>query len=1004
MKEFFIGQSYKINMQALNNGAIINLTGQSISIIISNPDYSYTIVKKNTLAGGNDSQVYVNDASKGLFTIYVNSAESGNLSNGIWTVTATISGTNTYIVKSNFYAKADSVESNYNIQIQANITAAGDGLTVDLSGETYSVNVDDSTIEINGSNQVAIKENGITVRELSDSSVKTEIINDLAVTNDKIATGIDTTKLADGSISNTEFQYLNGVSSNIQTQLTDKDNRLTAIEDELPSGGISGDIVGTDNTQTLDNKTLLWSSGDSTLLQSDTYFINIAKTAHKTYQIEQENTTVETQRITTNKNSQTLTNKTIDGLSNSITNVNGSNIINDTITQSKMADDSVGTAEIINANVTLPKIVLLDNAKVITSDGSNNKQVALSGDVTMDNNGVVTIGNEKITSAKLASEIVLKKLTITPSANGDGIFNITLANGTVILKVNTSTNRIIAQNGMKFEGDGSLLTNILSVGTGGTSSTTDLQLIANSDSSGGGDIKLMVGSTVVGRIKGDATATKGIFEIVETAVATAFLTPTSGSVGIGAKENQLFRVDDAGKTGQLICADDWGEPKGGLLFDGVNDYINILDSANLDFGDALGNDKPFSLEFFGYIEAGTTGRGIITKGTDTLREYGLFISTTNRINIALYSGGLSNRLSVYYPTVLTSGWYHIVGTYDGSKANSGLKLYLNGTLLTVTNDNTGTYAGNNVNTGTVSIGRWFSNGSGYLSGKAIVARIWNRVLTQSEIIKLYSNGLLGVNALPISDVGANNTDLFSPLDFNVGYTTVDATIIDADSFSTAGIGGLLKFTNLKVGARYKLTAVGDTTTSEITFRSSSPNVVYQTGFGTTEFICVNPTLYIRHASAGTSNFTTLQLTQIGCVAEYLPENAGRIGWIETMNGLHGNTSGSPLCLNAEQRPLVYRDVKLAVANTATALTNIVPKGYRISTIRAVGTASLSSVIIGTSSGGSQIVTSTTVSTTASLLTLAGNVYSETADTTLYAQHGTSGQTMDLIFVFEKINN
>ena len=40
MKEFFIGQSYKINMQALNSGAVINLTGQSISVIISNPDYS----------------------------------------------------------------------------------------------------------------------------------------------------------------------------------------------------------------------------------------------------------------------------------------------------------------------------------------------------------------------------------------------------------------------------------------------------------------------------------------------------------------------------------------------------------------------------------------------------------------------------------------------------------------------------------------------------------------------------------------------------------------------------------------------------------------------------------------------------------------------------------------------------------------------------------------------------------------------------------------------------
>jgi len=37
-----------------------------------------------------------------------------------------------------------------------------------------------------------------------------------------LPTGIDAAKIADGSISNTEFQYLNNVSSNIQTQLDSK--------------------------------------------------------------------------------------------------------------------------------------------------------------------------------------------------------------------------------------------------------------------------------------------------------------------------------------------------------------------------------------------------------------------------------------------------------------------------------------------------------------------------------------------------------------------------------------------------------------------------------------------------------------------------------------------------------------------------------------------------------------------------------------------------------------
>lgn len=42
------------------------------------------------------------------------------------------------------------------------------------------------------------------------------------MTNAKVATGIDAAKLADGSVSNTEFQYLNGVTSAIQTQLDAK--------------------------------------------------------------------------------------------------------------------------------------------------------------------------------------------------------------------------------------------------------------------------------------------------------------------------------------------------------------------------------------------------------------------------------------------------------------------------------------------------------------------------------------------------------------------------------------------------------------------------------------------------------------------------------------------------------------------------------------------------------------------------------------------------------------
>jgi len=62
-------------------------------------------------------------------------------------------------------------------------------------------------------------------------SVAATIANS-AVTNAKVATGIDAVKIADGSVTNAEFQYLGNVTSDIQTQLNAKqasDATLTAF-------------------------------------------------------------------------------------------------------------------------------------------------------------------------------------------------------------------------------------------------------------------------------------------------------------------------------------------------------------------------------------------------------------------------------------------------------------------------------------------------------------------------------------------------------------------------------------------------------------------------------------------------------------------------------------------------------------------------------------------------------------------------------------------------------
>lgn len=52
-------------------------------------------------------------------------------------------------------------------------------------------------------------------------------VNDASITDAKIASGIDAVKIANGSVSNTEFQFLDGVTSSIQTQLNSKVDKVT---------------------------------------------------------------------------------------------------------------------------------------------------------------------------------------------------------------------------------------------------------------------------------------------------------------------------------------------------------------------------------------------------------------------------------------------------------------------------------------------------------------------------------------------------------------------------------------------------------------------------------------------------------------------------------------------------------------------------------------------------------------------------------------------------------
>ncbi len=76
------------------------------------------------------------------------------------------------------------------------------------------------TISGNGIVEGNLANGAVTNAKLATNSVNSAELVNGAVDNSHLATGIDATKLADGTITNSELQYINSLSSNAQTQIS----------------------------------------------------------------------------------------------------------------------------------------------------------------------------------------------------------------------------------------------------------------------------------------------------------------------------------------------------------------------------------------------------------------------------------------------------------------------------------------------------------------------------------------------------------------------------------------------------------------------------------------------------------------------------------------------------------------------------------------------------------------------------------------------------------------
>ena len=182
---------------------------------------------------------------------------------------------------------------------------------------------------------------------------------------------------------------------------------------------------------------------------------------------------------------------------------------------------------------------------------------------------------------------------------------------------------------------------------------------------------------------------------------------------------------------------------------GVSQYVTISDHNDLSFTD--GSDTAHSWAFWVNPDShSSTIETIFWKGGGaTDREYRLQLDsasglwwrlmtpTTNYIGIN-YNSGWGNDT-----------WFHVVLTYDGSESETGLTMYINGSDISGTQAESGTYTGMVNSSIDLSIGtRTDIPTSNEMHGELDELKLWSYELSAAEALELYNLENAGTSVLP----------------------------------------------------------------------------------------------------------------------------------------------------------------------------------------------------------------------------------------------------------------
>ena len=142
------------------------------------------------------------------------------------------------------------------------VTAAklANAINTDIDANTTKVTNATHTGDVTGATALTIAADAVTYAKMQDTAANNRVlgaatagtVGEVQVSSDMLAGTIDAIKIADGTVTSTEFQYINTLSSNAQTQINAKGvGDAVLANDQTWSGSQRGTLV-TDNDGSFD--------------------------------------------------------------------------------------------------------------------------------------------------------------------------------------------------------------------------------------------------------------------------------------------------------------------------------------------------------------------------------------------------------------------------------------------------------------------------------------------------------------------------------------------------------------------------------------------------------------------------------------------------------------------------------------------------------------------------------------------------------------------------------